>query len=138
MMLFLLRRPRLYAALSGTLSALYHSQWIPTLIRFATKYHRSHSRRITVLRLKPLDAATGALPTVWLGLTQPVPPSVASRPPPRLQSTVLRSKCVPKRIEPGVVADPVSQPFGLQRNRSWPIKKLLPTVLPKGVSLLPS
>src|SRR5581483_1115358 len=49
-----------------------------------------------------------------------------------LQSTDMsaRSKCVPTRIDPGVVADPVKKPFGLQRNRSWPIRKLWARFLP--------
>ena len=54
-MLLLLRMPRLYCAASGRLLALYHSQLMPMLIRFAMKYQRSHSRRMTVLRLKPGD-----------------------------------------------------------------------------------
>src|SRR5689334_4569272 len=108
--------------------ASYHSQVRPMLMRFATKYHRSHSRRRTVLRLKPLPPLRcGGLEepnccAPKLMLPQPTAPK--SLPPPELQSTSLRSKCVPNRIEPGVVADPVSQPLGLHRYRSCPIRKL--------------
>src|SRR5689334_11406142 len=110
--LFLPRSPRLYCALIGMLVASYHSQWRPMLMRFATKYHRSHSRRITVLRLKPLPEARWAgeeLPNCCAAkLRLPQPSAPKSRPPPELQSTSLRSKCVPNRIDPGVVAEPVS------------------------------
>ena len=42
----------------------------------------------------------------------------------------VRSKCVPRRIAPGVLASPVKNPFGLQINRSWPIKNSLPQATP--------
>ena len=45
------------------------------------------------------------------------------------QETSVRSKCVPRRIAPGVLASPVKNPFGLQINRSWPIKNSLPLML---------
>src|ERR1044071_2671312 len=110
--LLLLRRPRLYCAASGRFVALYHSQLTPTLIRFATKSQRSHSRTITVLRLKPGAPTTvvAGEPKVWFSGT-PHPAPAKFLPPPELQPTSLRSKCVPNRIDPGVVAEPVSQPL---------------------------
>src|SRR5262249_40733804 len=136
----LLRMPRLYCAASGRLLARYHSQLRPMLIRLATKYRTSHSRTRTVLRLKPGAPTTVVAgdPKLWFkGTPQPAGPKDLW-PWPELQSTSLRSKCVPSRIDPGVVAEPVSQPFGLQRNRSWPIRKFWPTVLPRNVLSLPS
>src|ERR1051326_3754800 len=133
--LLLPRMPRLYCALIGMFVASYHSQCRPMLMRFATKYHRSHSRSRTVLRLKPLpELRCGGLEVPnccapKLMLPQPTAPK--SRPPPELQSTSLRSKCVPNRTDRGVVAEPVNHPFGLHRNRSWPIRKLWPMVLPR-------
>ena len=49
-----------------------------------------------------------------------------------LQSTDIstRSKWVPIRTDPGVVEDPVRNPFGLHKNRSWPIRKLCELFLP--------
>src|SRR5262245_12310587 len=54
------------------------------------------------------------------------------------QDTLVRSKCVPTRIEPGVFADPVKKPFGLHRNRSWPISPSCPRFLPFKSALQPA
>src|SRR6516165_6654153 len=52
-----------------------------------------------------------------------------------------RSKCVPTKIEPGVVDEPVKNPFGLHIYRSSPInqprERLLALVLP-GDAVLPA
>src|SRR5215469_5432924 len=40
-----------------------------------------------------------------------------------------RSKCVPTKIEPGVVAEPVKNPLGLQTYRSSPINQPLERLL---------
>src|SRR6516164_5337888 len=57
------------------------------------------------------------LPGLALGLV-PVPPL-----PVQFTLSCARSKCVPTKIEPGVVDEPVKNPFGLQTNRSSPINQ---------------
>ena len=47
------------------------------------------------------------------------PPGVLLQP----MSMLARSKCVPNKIEPGVVDEPVKNPFGLQRYVSLPINQ---------------
>src|SRR3990170_7315835 len=96
----LLHIPRLYAALCNPLrrfAASYHSTLTPTLIRGATKYHRSHSRNRIRLR--------------WnCGMWPPVHGTGPPGPSPQLMFT--RSKCVPTSTDPGVLDDPVKNPFG--------------------------
>src|SRR5712692_3507274 len=93
---------KLCRAVVGRFLASYHSQLTPMLARFMRKYHKSHSRNKITFRLKfPLPPP-------------PQPPEEPPIPPPALQSTELRSKCVPNRTEPGVAEEPVNHPFGLQ------------------------
>src|SRR5687767_2904779 len=47
-----------------------------------------------------------------------------------VQDILTRSKWVPTRIDPAVVDDPVKNPFGLHKYKSWPIRKLLLLFLP--------
>ena len=100
--------PKLCAAWLRVLrkfDASYHNMLPPTLMRGAIKYHKSHSRSMTRSR--------------WYW-----PPLMLAQSAAVVQDISTRSKCVPIRIEFVVVADPVKKPFGLHRNRSWPIRKL--------------
>src|SRR6516225_1298403 len=98
-------------------------------MRGARTYHKSHSLKRIVLRwnwpiVPPIPVAFGPakfplphgmLPGLALGLGVPVPP-----PPVQLTLICARSKCVPTKIEPGVVDEPVKNPFGLHIYRSSP------------------
>src|SRR4030095_300350 len=106
--------------------ASYHNTFRPTFMRGAITYQRSHSRsRIRFLWNCPKCPRALFKPAAVHGIpVLPLQPKDISA----------RSKWVPTKIEFGVVAEPVKNPFGLHRYRSWAIKKLCAFFFP----LMPS
>src|ERR671918_2366296 len=93
-----------------TLEASYHKNAAPMLIRFWIKYQISHSRNKILLRWNCWAVVGRPKPAGFVPLLQLVGG----------QETSTLSKCVPRRMEPGSVEEPVRNPFGLQINRSCP------------------
>src|SRR5207253_5949026 len=91
------------------LEASYHSTAAPMLIRFMRKYQMSHSRSRILSRVNCCGPVATAVVDPLLQLT--LGGIVCG------QEASVRSKWVPRRMEPGSLADPVKNPFGLQINR---------------------
>src|SRR5437870_2518666 len=90
--------------------ASYHRTLVPTLMRGAMKYQRSHSRSRIRLRWN-----CAKCPRALAGIFKPA--AVQGIPVLPLQPNDIsaRSKWVPTKIEFGVVAEPVKNPFGLHK-----------------------